>query len=267
MPQLVISEETVRDQAEERLEEQLVFRDAFRDLDVTDVDNNTYKVPNPEDAVAEPEHIEPGGEYPRTREEYDKVPIDGRKYGHIIEIKEEEISDSVLDVVEDQVDQAARKMAEFLDGLAYSELSANVDSASPVSPTTSGTVVYEDIQEGVTELEKNDASPDMAFFGPEAKGDILKYLADRGTDLGDEAVTTGQFGGFAGLDFMYSTAGDLAAHDVILVDSDVYGWEATFTDVESEENERFSNDTQQFKVRTRKGFRAIKPEAAIKVEG
>jgi hypothetical protein len=107
----------------------------------------------------------------------------------------------------------------------------------------------------------------MAFFGPEAKGDILKYLADRGTDLGDEAVTTGQFGGFAGLDFMYSTAGDLAAHDVILVDSDVYGWEATFTDVESEENEKFSNDTQQFKVRTRKGFRAIKPEAAIKVEG
>jgi len=264
----VISQEAVEAQLEERLQEQLVYRQAFRDLDASNVNSNVIKVPNPADAMAEPAAVDPTAEYPSTREQYEKISIERQKYGEIIEVPEEDVMDSVVDIVSDHVDLAAREMAEFLDGLAFSELSNNVATASPVSDgTADDNLTYDDIQEGVRALEENDAMPDLAFFGPKGKSDILKYLADRGTDLGDEAVTTGQFGGFAGLDFMYSTAGDLAAHDVILVDSDVYGWEATFTDVESEENEKFSNDTQQFKVRTRKGFRAIKPEAAIKVEG
>ena len=51
------------------------------------------------------------------------------------------------------------------------------------------------------------------------------------------------------------------------VDTDRYGYEATFTPVETEEESDFATDTERFKVRTRKGFKAIKSEAAIEVEG
>jgi len=109
--------------------------------------------------------------------------------------------------------------------------------------------------------------PDVAFVGPRGKQDILTYLAERGTDLTDEAVQTGSFGMIAGLDFMFSTVGDITTHNAILVDTDRYGYEATFTPVETEEESDFATDTERFKVRTRKGFKAIKPEAAIEVEG
>ena len=266
MPQ-VISQEAVRATVEERLEEMLVFREAFRDLDATNVNSDTIKVPDPDDVMAEPSAVEPTSEYPGTREEYTKIGIDRQKYGEIIEVPEEDVMDNVFDLVADHVDLAARNMAEFLDGLAFNELSANVASGSPVSDNANDDLTYDDIQEGVATLEENDATPDIAFFGPRGKQDILTYLAERGTDLTDEAVTTGQFGAFAGLDFMFSTAGELTNHNAILVDSDRYGYEATFTGIESEEDSDFESDTDRYKVKTRKGYKAIKPEAAIEVEG
>jgi len=267
MPQQVISQEAVEATVEERLQEMLVFREAFRDLDATNVNSDTIKVPNPEDVLAEPAAVEPTSAYPATREEYSKVPIDRQKYGEIIEVPEEDVMDNVFDLVADHVDLAAREMAEFLDGLAFQELSANVASGSPVTDNANDDLTYDDVQEGVAQLEENNATPDIAFVGPRGKQDILTYLAERGTDLTDEAIQTGSFGTIAGLDFMFSTVGDLELHNAILVDSDRYGYEATFTPVETEETEDFDTDTQKFKVRTRKGFKAIKPEAAIEVEG
>jgi len=267
MPTQVISQEAVRGRVEERLQEQLVFRDAFRGLDATSVNSNTIKVPDPADAMAEPSAIEPGASYPTTREEYEKIAIERTKYGVMIEVPEEDTMDAVFDIVNDHVDLAAREMAEFLDGLAFDELSANLASGSPVSDAADDDMTYDDIQEGVATLEENDATPDMAFFGPRGKQDILTYLAERGTDLTDEAIQTGQFGAFAGLDFMFSTVGDLTSHNAILVDSDRYGYEAEFTPVESEEDSDFESDTDRFKVKTRRGYKAIKPEAAIEVEG
>lgn len=263
----VITQEAVRATLEERLEEQLVFREAFRGLDATNINDDSMHVPQPEDVMAEPAAIEPGANYPTTREEYEKVEIQRQKYGEMLKIPEEDVMDSVPDLLADHVDQVARQMAEFLDGLAYQELSNNVASASPVTDNADDSLTYDDIQEGVTEAELNNAQPDMAFFGPRGKGDILKYLADRGTDLGDEAVTAGQFGAFAGLDFMYSTVGDITAHNAILVDSDRYGYEATFTPIETDEKEDFESDSQKYKIKTRKGFKAMKPEAAVIVEG
>jgi len=267
MPTQIISQEAVRSMVEERLQEQLVFRQAFRDLDATSVNSNTIKVPNPADAMAEPAAIEPGAEYPQTREEYEKVSIDRQKYGVMIEVPEEDIMDNVFDLVSDHVDLAAQEMAEFLDGLAYTELSANLNANSPVTNNADDDLTFDDITEGIATLEEANASPDVAFFGPRGKQDILTYLAERGTDITDEAVTTGQFGAFAGLDFLYSTAGDLTAHNAILVDSDRYGYEATFTGIESEEDSDFDSDTEKYKVRTRKGFKAMKPEAAVMIEG
>jgi len=266
MPQ-VISQEAVEATVEERLQEMLVFREAFRDLDATNVNSDTIKVPDPDDVMAEPAAVEPTAAYPATRESYEKVAIDRQKYGEMIEVPEEDVMDNVFDLVADHVDLAAREMAEFLDGLAFQELSANVASGSPVTDAADDDLTYDDVQEGVAQLEENGATPDMAFVGPRGKQDILTYLAERGTDLTDEAIQTGSFGVIAGLDFMFSTVGDLTTHNAILVDSDRYGYEATFTPVETESESDFDTDVEKYKIRTRKGFKAIKPEAAIEVEG
>ena len=266
MPQQILSQEAVRAQVEERLQEMLVYRQAFRDLDASDVNSDTIKVPNPADVMAEPAAIEPTASYPATREEYEKIPIDRQKFGELVEVPEEDVMDNVFDLVQDHVDLAAREMAEFLDGLAFQELSNNLSSVGPEGGDN-GDLTYDDITQGIAALEENGAEPDVAFFGPRGKQDILNFLADRGTDLGDEAVTTGQFGAFAGLDFLYSTVGDITDRDAILVDTDRYGYEATFTPVTTEENEDFATDTTQFKIKTRKGFKAIKPDAAVRVQG
>jgi len=267
MPQ-VISQEAVEATVEERLQEMLVFREAFRDLDATNVNSDTIKVPDPDDVLAQPAAVEPTAEYPNTRESYEKVAIDRQKYGEIIEVPEEDVMDNVFDLVADHVDLAAREMAEFLDGLAFQELSNNVASASTVNAGgTTDDLSYDDVQEGVARLEENGATPDMAFVGPRGKQDILTYLAERGTDLTDEAIQTGNFGTIAGLDFMFSTVGDITLHNAILVDSDRYGYEATFSPVETESESDFDTDSEKYKIRTRKGFKAIKPEAAIEIEG
>jgi len=152
MPQ-IITQEAVRAEVEERLQEMLVFREAFRDLDATNVNSNTIKVPDPDDVMAEPAAIEPTAEYPATREEYSKIPINRQKYGEIIEVPEEDVMDNVFDLVADHVDLAAQEMAEFLDGLAFSELSANLATASPVTDNANNDLTYDDVQEGVARLE------------------------------------------------------------------------------------------------------------------
>lgn len=269
MPQ-VISQEAVRATVEERLQESLVFRQAFRELDASGINSNTIKVPNPDDVLAEPAAIAPGAEYPATREDYTKVSIDREKYGQVIKVPDEDAMDNVFDLVADHVDLAAREMAEFLDGLAFTELSGNLDADSPVSAGGSAddNLTYDDIMRGVRELEENAAQPDIVFVGPQGKEDLM--TSDdftRASDLGDDVIRNGVFGRVGGIDVSYSNTGDITAHNAIIVDSDRYGYEATWMGVETEQEDDFDTDTSKYKVRTYKGFKAMKPEAAVEVEG
>ncbi len=267
MPQ-IITEEAVRSTVEDRAEERLVYRNAFRDLDASNVNNSTIKVPKPSDAMAEPSAIDPTADYPTTREDYETVAIDRQKFGEMIEIPEEDVMDNIFDLVADHVDLAARNMAEFLDGLAYAELSANLNSEGPVTgDSTTDQLSVDDVFAGIRTLEEEGYEPDMVFVGPRGKEDILKELADRGTDLGDRTVQTGQFADYAGIDWMYSNTGDLTQHDAIVVDSDFYGYEATWTPIETDREEEFDNDTSKFKIKTRKGFKALEEQAAVEING
>ena len=268
MPTQVITEEAVRSTVEERAQERLVYRNAFRGMDVSNINGSTMKVPKPSDVMAEPSAIEPTADYPTTREEYEKVSIDRVKYGEMIEIPEEDVMDNVFDLVADHVDLAAREMAEFLDGLAYTELSGNLNSSSPVTgDSTTDSLSIDDVFAGVRTLEEVGFEPDMVFVGPRGKEDILKELADRGTDLGDRTVRTGQFADYAGLNWMYSNTGDLTNHHAIVVDSDFYGYEATWEPISAERDADFDSDTEKFKIKTYKGFKAIEADAAVEING
>jgi len=276
MPEQVVSDKVVRSTVEDRLNQMLVFRDAFRGLDASGVNSDTIDVPVPVQDMAEPEPIEPGGEYPNSRESYVRVAANREKYGEMATIPEEDQIDSVFEIVQEHVNGAANQMARKLDAVAYNELdrAVNNNGLGTVSGNSDGALDYDDLIEGQAVLEDQEepASPDMAFFGPYGKRDILSYLADRGTDLGDEAVQTGQFGAFAGLDFMYSTAGELTDRQVILVDSDSFGYEATWEGISTESEDDFDTDETKYKIKTYKDFMWARDNdelsaAAVKIEG
>lgn len=276
MPEQVISDKVVRATVEDRLEQMLVFRDAFRDLDASDVNSDTIEVPVPVQDMAEPEPIEPGGQYPNSRENYVRVQSNREKYGEMATIPEEDQIDSVFEIVQEHVTGAANKMARKLDAVAYNELTraVNNNGLGTVNPDGGDALDYDDLIEGQAVLEDQEepTSPDMAFFGPFGKRDILSYLADRGTDLGDEAVETGQFGAFAGLDFLYSTAGELTDRQAILVDSDAFGYEATWEAISTESEDNFDTDETKYKIKTYKDWMWARddPElsaAAVLIDG
>jgi len=265
----VVPEEVVSQQVEERAEEMLVYRDVFRQRDFNDATDDSVKIVDPADVLAEPAEIQAAAEYPETREEYDKIEVKRRKYGAMLRVPEEDLMDSTIDALEDHVDAAARKMAEFLDGQAFAELNANLNAAGPVnSGSSDGTLSYDDVLAGRTTLMSDNFNPDMAIVEPNGMEDLLTDDDfTRSTDLGDEVVTTGQIGSVAGLNVMVSNTGDLGDNDAFVVDSDYYGIEGVWTDVETEQETAFDTDELKYKIRTHRGWKAIKPEAAVKVQG
>ena len=268
-----VDEEAIRQTVEEIAQEQLVFREAFRDIDASGINNDTLRVPDPEDVLAEPQALDPGDEYPDARDTYRKVDIERVKYGNLLEIPmEEQMDHAPGDLIDQQVDRHAREMAEFLDAQAYEELETAVD-ATPEAGDGDGTLDYEDAIDGITELEDNNHDPDLVFVGPRGKNDLMTDdNFTRASDMGDDVVFNGVFGEVAGVPFAYSNTGDLAnPSDVdepaaIVVDTDMLGYEATWVPVETETDDNFETDEDQVKIRTLKGWKVIKEDAAVGID-
>lgn len=268
MPQ-TITQEAVRSTVEQIAQENLVWRRAFRSLDASNVNNDTLKVPKPSDVLGEPQAVRPGAEFPNTREEWSTVNIERTKWGNAVSITMEEEMDNVFDLVAAHVDGMGRQMAEFLDAQAYAELSANLNSAGPVnSGSSDGTLSYDDVLAGVEQLELDLYDPDFMVVEPSGKADLLTDPDfTRATDLGDDVVTQGQLGRVAGLDVFYSNTGDLGAADALIVDSDFYGYEATWNGVSTNRYEEEETQEDVIQIWTMKGWKAIEPQAAIQVDG
>lgn len=266
MPQ-TITEEAVRATVEEIAEENLVWRRAFRSLDASSINNSTMTVPKPDDVMAEPTAVAPGSEFPGTHEEYSEVNITREKYGFETDITLEDQMDNVFDLIASHVDGQAGKMAEFLDGKAYAELSGNLNADSPAGDAN-GTLSYDDILAGSEQLELDIFDPDIAITDPSGKSDLLTDPDfTRATDMGDDVVQNGQIGSVSGLDVFYSDTGDLGQNDAIIIDTDYYGYEATWTGITSDRYQRTEKQKDVIRTFTMKGWKAMDSDAAILVDG
>lgn len=266
----VLTEEAVRARVEEITQENLQFRAAFRDLDATDIDNDTFRIPRPKDTLGDPEAIPEGSEFPRDEEDYEKVDITFEKYGFEVAITREAMADSMIDIAADHVDRQARQMNEFLNELAFNELSANLNDQSPAgSVGDTAKLQYVDIVNGKSELRAANYSPDLLVVNVQGEADLLtsdKFL--RATELGDRTLREGVVGRVAGLDVVVSDAGHMSTSDGegYLVDTDFYGYEAVRENVMTNQYEAPERQAQMMQIHTRRGFAAIDPEAAIKVQ-
>lgn len=263
-----LTEEAVRNRLEEIVQERLGFRAAFRETQVPDDAGSTWKIPQPDDTIGEPDEIQPGTEYPATEEDYSKISINRQKYGFRMEFLDEAVMDNTsFDVIADQVERAGRQFREYLNGEAFTELNNNLNSSSP-NGDQDGTLSYDDVLAGLSTLEGVGYEPDLLIVEENGIED-LRTDADftRSTQLGDDVVQTGEIGQVAGMDITMDTTNNLGDADAFVVDTDFYGYEATWSGVEVESDRDFDTDKEVRKARAYKQWKAMDAGAAIKVDG
>lgn len=267
----VVDPKTVSTVAADRVEARTVVRDFYSDPPgggIPDDAGETYTVPVPADELEEPEEVEPGADTTYDREEYGRPTLERHIWKKGSKIPEEDINDNVFDLLEDHVEGLANQMAKLLDREAFNVLSNAAPTANAVGDDN-GTLDFADINAGATELAQRDDgyTADMALVGPQGKETLTNYLADRGTDLGDEAVQNGWIGEFAGIDFMFSNNISLGGPDAIVVDTDHFGYEGEWQDIDTDQWTDQETDSIKVKIKAAYGWAAARDNAAVYVQG
>ncbi|NHX41390.1 MULTISPECIES: phage major capsid protein [Haloarcula] len=270
----VIDQEAVRAEIEGVAEENLVYRRAFRSIDSTNYDSNTVEIPVNQDTTASAGIVPEGGSYPSSDEQFEKVTISHDKYGAEVEITYEAIQDSKFDVVTLQTEDEGRDLAEALDSAAEDEIlldddgDGNFDNLQDaVVGDAGGSMDYATAIDAMAALEDLSYDPDLLIVSAQSKADLMKSdKFTHATELGDETVRDGAFGQIAGIDVYVGDGGSLGAGEALMFDTDRYGIESVREDFTSVQYEKESENKRVVQVRTRMGWKCIRPEAGVKIE-
>lgn len=264
----VITEEAVRAQVEQLVQEDLLWRRAFKDLDVTGIDSNSFKVPQHDDTMGNPEAVAEGSELPRDEPSYSKVTIDFELYGFEVPITRQARQTATMDVVTDSVERQTRQMSEFLNEIAFNELNNNLHTSSPAGNLAdTGALEFNDIVDGLRILRESGYSPEFVIVDTQGEADLLTSTEfTHASDLGDETLTTGQIGRIAGLDVFSSNAGHLGSQEGIIVDPEFYGYEAIREGMQTRMYEEPESLSEVLQLWTQRGYKGVQTDAAIKVQ-
>ncbi|MCU4744501.1 phage major capsid protein [Natronoglomus mannanivorans] len=270
----VIDQEAVRAEIDKYAQENRVWRQAFRQIDSTNIDSNTVKVPV-QDKARNAGVVDEGGAYPSSGDATRKVPVDHDKYGVEVELTYESIEDALLDVIALHTEENAEDLADALDEAAYAEIS-DYDSTNEVYNNlqdepigdAAGTLGYAEVIDAMTALEGEAFDPDLLVVSAESKGDLMKSEEfTRASQMGDDVVRDGAFGEVAGVPVFVENGGNLGAGEAVMFDSSSYGIESKRKELSSLEYENEGENKRIIQVHTRIGWNAIRPEAGVKIEG
>lgn len=276
----VINEEVVRNVVEDIAEENLQFREAYRDLSATDINSNTYRLVVPKDDMGEPKIVDEGEEIPLDEGENYKVDVEFEKFAFGTKLTMESLEDSMLDVKANQIEQRARQMEEDLNKRAFNNLQNNNGGRVSQDSGADGTFDFADVVAGLTQLQDNNYNPDTLIVEPDAVGDLMldDSFTDAASDSGHEAVRSGVIGSVAGVDVLVSNSvaiddggfGSTSGNKNpggILVDSDFYGYEVTRTPISTNQYTDESIQSDVVTTFTRKDWVSIYDDAAVFIEG
>jgi len=266
----IITEEAVRDAVWEATEERLQFRQIYQTLNVSGISNDTVTLPKDDDTMSEPGLVRPGGEFPRAEEDASSVTATVQKHGMEVKINKEAIEDSLFDIVRMQVDKAGRKMAELLNDLAYTELSSNLHTNSPINQTgaVNGTLEFSEVIDAREELIGDGYDPDILIVSPSAESDLLNSTEfQRATDLGDDVILNGAIGRVAGFSVFLDNDGHTSANSAYLADGSKYGLDVVKEEIETENYYDDARQAEVYQIWTRRVFKAVDGNAAIEITG
>ena len=259
----------LRDRIEEITQENLVWRQVFRDYDATGINSNTVQFPVPDDDIGNPDVVGEGAEFPREQETYSKETLTFDKFGFEIALTHEAEEDAMIDVVRDQVDRQARQMSEEMNKQAFDVLTANVGGTSG---DADGVFSYDDVHNGRQPLLEDSYDPDLLIADLDAAHDLLQdanFL--EATDEQAQMRRSGQIGEIAGFDVVQDDSGlNITGNSnpgAIMVDTDFYGYEGEREPITTEEYREDRTQTDVYRVYTRMGWLAIDPNAARIIEG
>ena len=266
----VLREEAIQSRVETVLQENLMWRGAYRPLDLGNIGTNTYEIWSLGDEMGKPEPIAEGGEFPFDEEGYSTEQIQFQKYGFATPITMEAREDTNLDIVNDMLNRQARQMSEFLNDMAFEEMAANVNDDSPAgNQGDTAKFEYEDVVNARETLRKEFYSPDLLVVNIQAEADLLtsdQFL--RASDLGDRTVREGSIGRVAGMDVMVANDDALSSTvgEGYMVDTDEYAYEAIRDDIQTNQYTAPERQVEMMQIYTRRSYYVQEPEAAIKVE-
>ena len=269
----VITQDFVRETVEEVVEENLVWRRAFREIDASGIESNSYTFHIDNDEMSRPTIVNEGEESPRHQSTVSEKTVKFEKYMGEVSLTMEAMEDGLIEMKAREIEDLARAMAEKLNAEAYNQLSANLqvdDNAGTAIGDGNGTMSFSDITEGIKALSEDDYDPDLLFVDVDAYVDLLTDSNfNRATEQGDEVVRTGEVGTVAGMTVILDSTQDITGdgHGAIAVDSTRYGYELTRTPMstrEYEEPERQADVVQAF---TRKAWTTIFSDAAAQIDG
>ncbi|AGM11343.1 major head protein [Halogranum tailed virus 1] len=270
----VITEDFVRETVEEVLQENLVYRQAFREISATGIQSNSYTFNIDNDDMGSPSVVAEGEEFERDSSSVNQVTVTFKKYGGEVAITMEAMEDGMIDFKAREVEDLARAMAEKLNDEAFTELDNNVDSTVGDSDDV---LTFSDIRDGMVAVRQNNYNPDLLIVDLDGYGDLLTDSNfNRATESGDEVVATGEVGQIAGMrvvvDNTRSIGTDEGGSDsdpkagAFVIDTAHYGYELTRTPVSTNEYEDPERQADIMQIFTRKAWKAIFPEAAVKVD-
>ena len=268
----VIDQEAVRAEVEEYAQKNRVFRQAFRPIDSTSIDSNTVEIPVLDEARAAGV-VDEGTAYPSAGDATRKVTVEHNKYGVEVELTYESIEDALLDVIALHTEERAEDLADSLNEAAFEEITETdgngnlVNLQGSVIGDGAGALAYPDVVDAMTALESNSYNPDLLIVSAQSKGDLLKSEAfTRASELGDDVVRDGAFGQVAGIDVIVDDSGMTGAGEAMMFASGRYGIESQREDMTSQQYEKESENKIIVQVRNRIGWKAIRPEAGVKIE-
>lgn len=265
----VIADNDVRAVLEERTQAMYQFRRAFRDHDATDLNSNTFSFPqatnNLRDDMGD---VSEEANYPRSALEHEGIEAEYTKDGFEVAISDEAMDDTPVNIILDTTQEMAVAAERRLDTLAYRTLN-NYNSDVTIGASAND-LTYETVVDAYTTLADSEMNPSdfELYLSPGAWGDLAKDDSfNRATEAGDALAREGMLGEVFGVPVILSNTGDLGANEGFLVDTGKYGYESTRWDREVQSYREEQKDRDVFKIRHRKDFLAMKPEAALFIAG
>jgi flagellar biosynthesis regulator FlaF len=191
----------------------------------------------------------------------------------------EAMEDGLMEMKAREVEDLARAMAEELNEEAYKVLLEAADNNS--YPDTIGDandlLSFEDIIEGMKQMQKEDYDPDMLIVDIDGYYDLLTDdNFNRATQSGDDVVESGEIGTVAGLPVILDTtqeigdgegSGNDGGHGAFAIDTTRFGYELTRSDMTTREYEEPERQAEVVQAFTRKAWTAIFEDAVVEIDG
>lgn len=265
----ILTEQHIRRVMEEERMYTLVWDQMFETVPMDDsIASNTMEIPEDDGLMGKPDRVQEGSEFPREEEDYSTTSITVSKHGFEVAISMESTLYSVFDQVARQTEKAARRMSEYLNELAFSEVDGNLHPNSPIS---TGAFDFEAVTQAKRDLMNDQLTPDLFVINPAAEQVLLNSDSyQRASELGDQITREGDIvsGRFAGLDVVVDNSGLLGGDTTaegIVADTSEYGYEVVKQDVATDNYDDPSRQSEIYQIYTIRAYKAIHDDAAIKV--